>query len=77
MGSSGPDVRDLQKFLNARGFMIAGSGAGSSGNETEYFGSLTRLALARFQAAHGISPAAGYFGPITRMAIDLIMSTTR
>jgi len=76
-GSSGPDVRDLQKFLNARGFMIAGSGAGSPGNETEYFGSLTRLALARFQAAHGISPAAGYFGPITRMAVDLITSTAR
>ena len=70
VGSSGQDVLALQKFLNANGFTITASGQGSPGNETMLFGSLTRAALARFQAANGISPAVGYFGPITREYIN-------
>jgi len=66
VGSRGEDVKCLQQYLNANGFTIASSGSGSSGNETTYFGSLTRSAVARWQAANGISPAAGYFGPISR-----------
>ncbi|HEY1037428.1 MAG TPA: fibronectin type III domain-containing protein [Candidatus Paceibacterota bacterium] len=66
-GVSGPDVLELQKLLNSKGFAVAPAGrAGSAGLETSYFGSATRSALARFQAASGISPAAGYFGPLTR-----------
>ena len=34
-----------------------------------YFGSLTRTAVAIWQAANGITPAVGYFGPISRRAI--------
>jgi hypothetical protein len=37
--------------------------------ETDVFGALTRAALARFQAANNIVPAAGYFGPLTRAFI--------
>ncbi|MBI4992180.1 MAG: peptidoglycan-binding protein [Candidatus Harrisonbacteria bacterium] len=66
VGSKGAAVKDLQKFLNANGAQVAASGAGSSGNETETFGSLTRAALAKWQAANGVSPAAGYFGARTR-----------
>jgi peptidoglycan hydrolase-like protein with peptidoglycan-binding domain len=66
---TGDDVLALQKLLNANGFTLAASGAGSPGNETTYFGALTRAALAKFQAANGISPAAGYYGPITRAYI--------
>jgi len=66
LGSTGPDAKALQQFLNGQGYLVAQSGAGSAGNETEYFGSLTQAALAKFQAAKGISPAVGYFGPITR-----------
>jgi len=69
VGSVGPDVRCLQQFLNARGHAVASAGAGSPGNETVSFGMRTRAALAKFQMAQGISPAAGYFGPITRAAI--------
>lgn len=65
----GADVRALQEYLNANGFPIAQNGPGSPGHETDYFGTLTYKALVKFQAAHGISPAAGYFGPITRTYI--------
>jgi peptidoglycan hydrolase-like protein with peptidoglycan-binding domain len=69
VGASGEDVRQLQILLNARGFAVAASGPGSAGQETTLFGGLTRAALARFQAASGISPALGYFGPKTRAAL--------
>jgi peptidoglycan hydrolase-like protein with peptidoglycan-binding domain len=59
----------LQVFLNARGYAISKTGPGSPGNETTYFGSLTRSALAKFQKANGIAPAVGFFGPITRAKI--------
>lgn len=42
------------------------SGPGSPGNETEFFGDLTSIALVRFQKDRGITPAVGFFGPITR-----------
>ena len=66
LGSKGADVKELQKFLNAKGYAVAASGAGSTGNETTTFGSLTKAALAKYQAAVGISPAVGYFGPKSR-----------
>lgn len=66
LNMTGEDVRALQKFLNNKGFMVAKSGIGSIGNETVKFGGLTRSALIRFQKANNISPAIGYFGPITR-----------
>jgi len=69
-GSSGADVLALQKYLNAHGFIIAKGGAGSPGNETNTFGSKTRAALAAYQKSNGISPAIGYFGPLTRAFIS-------
>jgi hypothetical protein len=69
VGSTGSDVKALQTWLNAKGYAVASSGAGSPGNETTKFGGLTRAALAKFQAAVGITPAVGYFGPKTRAYI--------
>jgi hypothetical protein len=70
LGAVGEDVRQLQKFLNSNGFVVATNGAGSAGNETTYFGPATQAALIRFQIAKGITPASGYFGPITRGFIN-------
>lgn len=70
VGSTGLDVQALQKYLNANGFPVAKSGAGSPGQETTYFGTLTQKAVAAFQAAKGITPSVGYFGPKTRAYIN-------
>jgi peptidoglycan hydrolase-like protein with peptidoglycan-binding domain len=68
---TGSDVKQLQIFLNSQGFTVAKKGAGSLGYETTYFGLLTQKALAKFQKANGITPAVGYFGPITRSFINI------
>ena len=69
IGSEGEDVRSLQIYLNSHGFPVSISGAGSVGSETTTFGPKTAQALSRFQAANGISPAVGYFGPMTRAVV--------
>jgi peptidoglycan hydrolase-like protein with peptidoglycan-binding domain len=69
MGSVGEDVRALQRLLNARGYAIALTGVGSPGNESDTFGAKTRAALVKFQKAQGITPASGYYGPMTRMRL--------
>lgn len=70
IGSKGEDVRALQIYLNTHGFIIALTGPGSPGSETSMFGSLTKKALAKFQKSKKISPAIGYFGPITRLYVQ-------
>jgi hypothetical protein len=67
-GSTGTAVATLQQFLISQNKgpaaqALAGVGA------TAYFGSLTRAALAEFQASVGVSPALGNFGAITRAYI--------
>lgn len=66
IGMKGEDVRRLQKYLNANGYLVSVGGDGSPGRETTYFGALTQKALITFQKAKGIYPTAGYFGPKTR-----------
>lgn len=69
IGSVGEDVIELQRYLNHRGFTVSREGHGSPGSETDYFGKKTQGALIRFQKAHGIAPASGFLGPITRKYI--------
>ena len=76
MGDQGGEVMDIQKFLNANGFTVSASGAGSAGNETDYFGSRTQAAVMAFQSAKGITPVAGYWGPITRAAANAMGGST-
>ncbi len=66
VGSTGTDVMALQQYLNDHGYTVATTGPGSAGNETTTFGAATKAALAKLQAVAGISPAAGYFGSLTR-----------
>ena len=70
VGSKGAQVSSLQAFLIAKGDLTAVSAP------TGYFGALTQKALAAFQAANGIAPSVGYFGPKTRAFINSISSTT-
>ena len=72
-GMISSEIKDLQKFLNKNGFTISSSGPGSIGNETNKFGPATRAALIKFQKANNISPAIGYFGPITRALVNSIL----
>ena len=59
MGSSGSQVTCLQQALIAAGYSIP---AGATG----YFGGQTQTAVIAWQKAAGITPAAGYFGAISR-----------
>ena len=66
LGNSGGEVMWVQQFLNGHGAQVSATGAGSVGNETSYFGTKTRAAVSAFQAQNGITPTAGYWGPLTR-----------
>jgi hypothetical protein len=77
MGMSSTQVRALQQILNNNGFVITQTGPGSLGNETNYFGSMTREALRRFQCAKGIvcngdeaTTGYGRVGPKTRSILN-------
>lgn len=70
LGDRDADVLQLQKYLNLRGFTVATSGAGSPGNETDYFGPATQTALVNFQKEYNIVPASGYFGLVTRDLVN-------
>jgi hypothetical protein len=72
LNDHGADVQALQVFLNAHGFTIAAEGPGSAGQETDTFGPATYRALIKFQEANGITPARGYFGPVTRKVIGTL-----
>ena len=69
-GLARTEVKELQKFLNLQGYLVAKTGPGSIGRETAFFGQLTKAALAKFQKANNIQPATGFFGPITRKLIN-------
>ncbi len=69
VGSSGAAVTCLQQMLIAAGYSIP---AGATG----YFGMQTKAAVAAWQAAAGITPAAGYFGSISRAHWGMSSGTT-
>ena len=58
-------VRVLQRALIKLGFL-------AEGNDTGYFGNLTKKAVQDFQRASGISPLLGYVGPITRTLLNTL-----
>lgn len=66
-GSTGADVTCLQNYLIGAGHAIS---AGATG----YFGSQTAAAVASWQAANGVMPAAGYFGPVSQAKYNALMA---
>jgi len=74
-GMTSNDVKNLQIVLNKNAStQVASSGAGSPGNETTYFGSLTLAAVKNFQSSEGIINT-GYVGPLTRGALNALYCT--
>src|SRR3989344_106815 len=73
-GVTGSDVQCLQRYLNGAGHQVAASGSGSPGNETTYFGGLTRAAVSSWQAANGVSPTAGYFGQLSQAKYNALVA---
>lgn len=73
-GSKGSDVKHLQEILNTHGCPVSASGPGSLGKETMHFGPLTTTALICFQRQQHITPAVGYFGPLTRNIVETLLA---
>lgn len=65
LGSRGTAVVTLQKYLISKNVgsanLVVADGS---------FGPITQKALAQFQASVGITPAIGYYGPITRAYVE-------
>ncbi|PIQ68275.1 MAG: hypothetical protein COV91_04985 [Candidatus Taylorbacteria bacterium CG11_big_fil_rev_8_21_14_0_20_46_11] len=81
LGKKNADVLTLQKILNSDSdTQIATSGAGSPGNETDYFGPATLKAVKAFQEKYGIAGPGevgyGNVGPKTRAKLNSISSGT-
>ena len=65
-GMSGADVKELQEWLKLLGFFPKDQ------QTTNYYGDITKNAVAQWQQAIGLDPAGypGYFGPKSRGAMD-------
>lgn len=59
VGSTGPQVVELQTALESQGYLVMPAGTAKG-----YFGALTKTAVMKWQAAVGL-PATGYFGPLS------------
>src|SRR3989338_5136970 len=64
VGSRGADVKCLQGVLKAAGHL-------SIASTTDYFGAMTKAAVSKWQAAAGVTPASGFFGPLSRAKLAM------
>ncbi len=64
VGSTGAQVSALQQVLVSNGYLVMPSGVAMG-----YFGSLTKSAVMKWQAAVGL-PSTGFFGPMSRAKLN-------
>src|SRR3989344_8768553 len=69
IGSRGTEVTALQQVLVAQGHLVMPTGVAMG-----YFGSLTKAAVAKWQAANGVAPAVGFWGPLSRAKYNATVS---
>ena len=68
-------MKELQKFLNNKGYTIASKGAGSPGKETTYLGPATVSAIKKYQKANGLRQT-GLLDTATRNVINKLINNT-
>lgn len=82
IGDNSEDVRFLQRILNKNTeTQVSPSGAGSSGNESDFFGQLTKNAVIKFQELHesdilhpfGLKFGTGFVGAATRLKLNYLV----
>ncbi len=73
VGSVGEDVRCLQQYLNDEYLVRLGY---TLGHPTGVYTGQTQSAVIWWQQAHGVVPATGYFGPLSRAKFQAVGFTS-